>query len=89
MTMPRKFTDDQLDQADRMHAAGEKWEVIDMIMGVGIKQACYYRKTKGYVGQYNESIEMNAALSAWNGIGDRQSFIDGWTGRAKRERVFT
>ncbi|MNQ59346.1 hypothetical protein D3C85_735800 [compost metagenome] len=85
--MPRKFTDDQLDKAEAMHAAGEKWEVIDLILGEGIKQACYYRKTRGYVGSYNESLELTAALSAWSGIGDKQSFIDGWKLRAKRERV--
>lgn len=87
--MPRKFTDAQLDQADAMHASGEKWEVIDMMLGVGIKQACYYRKTKGYVGIYNESIEVNDALAAWSGVGDRESFVEGWKIRAKRERVFT
>ncbi len=84
--MPRKFTDEQLDRADEMHAAGDKWEVIDMILGVGIKQACYYRKTKGYLGTYNESMEVNDALAAWSGIGDRESFIEGWKNRAKRER---
>lgn len=86
--MPRKFTDAQLDKANVMHASGEKWEVIDLIMGEGIKQACYYRKTRGYIGTYNEEIETQQALSAWNGIGDRQSFIDGYKSRAKRERVF-
>lgn len=87
--MPRKFTDAQLDHADTMHSSGEKWEVIDMMLGVGIKQACYYRKTKGYVGTYNESIEVNNALAAWSGVGDRESFVEGWKIRAKRERVFT
>lgn len=87
MTMPRKFTDKELDEADRLHAKGEKWDVINLVLGDGIKQARYYRKTKGYVGQYNESAEVMAAMSAWNGIGDKQSFIDGWKLRAKRERV--
>lgn len=87
--MPRKFTDEQLDQADKMHARGEKWEVIDMLMGVGIKQACYYRKTKGYVGSYNEDLESLNAVMAWNGEGDKQSFVDGWKLRAKRERSFS
>ena len=87
--MPRKFTDEQLNTADRMHESGEKWEVIDMVLGVGIKQACYYRKTKGYLGQYNEPIEISEALAAWNGEGDKQSFIDGWKFRAKRERCFS
>lgn len=86
--MPRKFTDAQLDKADAMHANGEKWEVIDMMLGVGIKQACYYRKSRGYIGTYNEEIETRKALSAWNGEGDRQSFIDGYTSCAKRVRVF-
>lgn len=87
--MPRKFTDAQLDKADVMHDNGEKWEVIDLIMGEGIKQACYYRKTRGYLTDaYNEELETQNALSAWNGLGDRQSFIDGYKSRAKRERVF-
>lgn len=87
--MPRKFTDAQLDQADAMHARGEKWEVIDMMLGVGIKQACYYRKTKGYIGQYDEAIETKEALTAWSGIGDKESFVEGWKIRAKRDRVFS
>lgn len=85
--MPRKLTDEQLDEADRLHKNGEKWDVIDLILGEGIKQSCYYRKTRGYVGTYNESAEVTAALSAWSGLGDKQSFIDGWKLRAKRERV--
>ncbi len=87
--MPRKFTNEQLDQADKMHADGEKWEVIDMLMGVGIKQACWYRKSIGYVGVYNEELETEKAMAAWSGIGDKQSFIDGWKHRAKRDRIFT
>ena len=87
MTMPRKFTDAQLDEADALHAAGEKWDVINLILGDGIKQACYYRKTRGYVGTYNESVELRDALSAWSGVGDKQSFIEGWKLRAKRDRV--
>ena len=85
--MPRKFTDEQLDKAEAMHAAGDKWEVIDLILGEGIKQACYYRKTRGYVGTYNEPAELREAMAAWNGLGDKQSFIDGWKLRAKRDRV--
>lgn len=85
--MPRKFSDEQIDQVEAMHASGEKWEVVDMILGEGIKQACYYRKTKGYLGQYNEAAEVREALQSWTGIGDKQSFIDGWKLRAKRERV--
>lgn len=85
--MPRKFTDAQLDEADALHASGEKWDVIDLMLGEGIKQACYYRKTRGYIGIYNEAVEHNSALSAWSGVGDKQSFIDGWKMRAQREKV--
>lgn len=84
--MPRKFTEAQLDQADEMHAKGEKWAVIDLILGEGIKQACWYRRSIGYVGAYNEEFETQQALSAWNGLGDRQSFVDGWKLRAKYDR---
>ena len=86
--MPRKFTNEQLDHADKLHAAGEKWKVIDMVIGAGAKQACYYRKSKGYLGSYNEQLETLNAVMAWNGEGDLQSFIDGWKFRAKRERNF-
>ena len=86
--MPRKFTDEELDRADAMHANGEKWEVVDLLLGEGIKQACYYRKTKGYIGTYNDDLESLNAVMAWNGEGDRQSFVDGYKARAKRESAF-
>ena len=85
--MPRKFTDEQMAEADAMRAKGMRWIVIEACLGEGIKQACYYRDHSGYIGQYNESAEVTAALSAWSGLGDKQSFIDGWKLRAKRERV--
>lgn len=86
--MPRKFTDEQIDQALEMRAKGIRWVVIESCIGYGITGACHYRDKIGYIGTYNEEIETQQALSAWNGIGDRQSFIDGYKSRAKRERVF-
>ncbi len=86
--MPRKYDDSDLDKAEELRRRGEKWVVVEALLGDGIKQACYYRKTKGYLGTYNESAEVMAAMSAWNGLGDKQSFIDGWKLRAKKERVF-
>lgn len=86
--MPRKFTDAQLDQAEQMRDKGMRWIVIESCLGEGIKNAVHYRDHIGYIGTYNEEIETQQALSAWNGIGDRQSFIDGYKSRAKRERVF-
>ncbi len=86
--MPRKYDDSDLDKAEELRRRGEKWVVVEALLGEGMKQACYYRKTKGYLGAYNESAEVMAAMSAWNGLGDKQSFIDGWKLRAKRERVF-
>lgn len=46
------------------------------------------KHAKGYVGAYNEDLESLNAVMAWNGVGDKQSFIDGWKLRAKRERTF-
>ncbi len=86
--MPRKYDDSDLDKAEELRRRGEKWVVVEALLGDGIKQACYYRSTKGYLGTYNESAEVMAAMSAWNGLGDKQSFIDGWKLRAKKERVF-
>ena len=86
--MPRKFTDEQIDQAQAMRAKGIRWVVIEACIGDGITGACRYRDVIGYIGTYNEEIETQHALSAWNGEGDRQSFIDGYKSRAKRERVF-
>lgn len=87
--MPRKFTDEVIDQAESMRGKGMRWIVIEACLGEGIKQACYYRKTKGYVGSYNEDLEILNAVMAWNGEGDKQSFVDGWKLRAKRERTFS
>lgn len=85
--MPRKFTDYEIDRAREMRANGIRWIVIETCVGKGITGACHYREKIGYVG-YNEDIETQQAMSAWNGEGDRQSFIEGYKSRAKRERVF-
>lgn len=42
--MPRKFTDSELDEADALRAQGEKWDVVEAILGAGIKGACDYRR---------------------------------------------
>lgn len=86
--MPRKFTDEQIIQADEMRKKGMRWIVIEAILGEGIKNACHYRDHIGYIGSYNEELETTQALSAWNGEGDKQSFIDGYKSRAKKERNF-
>jgi len=80
--MPRKFTHEQLDQAEQMHANGEKWAVVDLMLGEGIAAAVWYRKSIGYI-EYNEERETRNALLAWDGVGDRQSFIAGFITRAK------
>lgn len=89
MSMPRKFPSETLDQAEALRVKGEKWIVIEAMLGEGIKNAVYHRQHSGYVAPYNEPQEVQAALMAWDGFGDRQSFIDGWTRRARREKVFT
>jgi hypothetical protein len=86
--MARKFSSEVLDQAEEMRVKGEKWIVIEAILGEGVKGAVYHRKHVGYVAEYREPEEIQAALMAWNGLGDKQSFLDGWTNRAKREKVF-
>jgi hypothetical protein len=47
MTMPRKFTGAQMDEADSMRARGMRWVVIEAVIGEGIKGACYYRDHMG------------------------------------------
>lgn len=85
--MPRKFTDEQISQAEEMRKKGMRWVVIEACLGEGIKGAYYYRDHIGYVGTYNEEVETAKAVAAWNGEGDRQSFVEGWKLRAKRDRV--
>jgi len=87
--MPRKFTDAQIDQANEMRAKGMQWPQIEAQLGEGIKGCCYYRDHAGYVVECNAERETQLALAAWNGLGDKQSFIDGWKLRAKRERNFS
>lgn len=87
--MPRKFTDEEIQQANNLRARGEKWIVIEAMIGEGIKGACYYHDHAGYVVECNAERETQLALAAWNGLGDKQSFVDGWKLRAKRERSFS
>lgn len=87
--MPRKFSDETLDKAEQMRVEGEKWIVIEAVLGEGVKGAVYHRKHVGYIANFDEETETRAALMAWNGEGDKQSFLNGWKNRAKREKVFT
>jgi hypothetical protein len=43
--MPR-WTDEQLDEAETLRASGEKWIVVEAMMGEGIKNACEYRRMR-------------------------------------------
>lgn len=88
MSMTRKFSTEILDRAEELRIQGEKWTVIEATLGEGVKGAVYHRNHVGYIAKYDESKELKEALMAWNGLGDKQSFIDGWKNRAKREKVF-
>lgn len=57
MSMRRKFTNEQMDAAEEMRASGEKWAVINLILGENIDQACRYRKAGRYANQFNEDAE--------------------------------
>lgn len=85
--MPRKFTDAEIDKAEDMRTKGIRWIVIEKCLGYGMMGAVHYRRKIGYISGYNDEIETLAATAAWSGLGDKQSFIDGWKLRAKRERV--
>lgn len=87
--MPRKFTDVEIDKAEEMRAKGIRWIVIEKCLGYGMMGAVHYRRKIGYVDSYGEDIENSRALSAWNGVGDKQSFLDGWKARAKINLVKT
>lgn len=87
--MPRKFTDEEIQRANDLRARGEKWIVIEAMIGEGIKGACYYHDHAGHIAECNDERETQLALTAWNGLGDKQSFVDGWKLRAKRERNFS
>lgn len=43
--LPR-FTATQLDEAESLRSKGEKWIVIEAMLGEGIKNACDYRRTR-------------------------------------------
>lgn len=57
MSMKRKFTNEQMDAAEEMRATGEKWAVINLILGENIDQACRYRKAGRYANQFDEAAE--------------------------------
>lgn len=38
---PRKFDDSDLDKAEELRRRGEKWVVVEALLGDGIKNACY------------------------------------------------
>lgn len=40
---PRKFDDSDLDKAEELRRRGEKWVVVEALLGDGIKNACYRR----------------------------------------------
>lgn len=42
----RKFTEAMLAQAAELRGKGEKWIVIEAMLGEGIKGACDYRRTR-------------------------------------------
>jgi hypothetical protein len=43
--MPRKFDDSDLDKAEELRRRGEKWVVVEALLGDGIQKACNYRRT--------------------------------------------
>lgn len=86
---PRKFSGEILDQAEEMRIKGVKWDDVEAKFGYGVKSACYYRKHAGHIASYDGQRETKEALMAWSGLGDKQSFVEGWTHRAKRDRVFS
>lgn len=53
----RRFTDAQLDEAEALRATGEKWAVINLILGEGIDQSVRYRNMGRYVTQFSEAAE--------------------------------
>lgn len=55
--MPRKFTNAQMDEAEALRATGEKWIVINAILGENIDQAVRYRRAGRYANQFDEDAE--------------------------------
>lgn len=46
MSRTPRWTDAQLDEAEAIRAKGEKWIVVEAMMGEGIKGACDYRRLR-------------------------------------------
>lgn len=46
MSRITRFTTGQLDEAEALRAKGEKWIVVEAMLGEGIKNACEYRRTR-------------------------------------------
>lgn len=46
MSRTPRWTDAQLDEAEALRAKGEKWIVVEAMMGEGIKNACDYRRLR-------------------------------------------
>lgn len=46
MSRLARWTTEQLDQAENMRSLGEKWIVVEAIMGEGIKNAVEYRRMR-------------------------------------------
>lgn len=46
MSRVTRFTTEQLDEAEALRAKGEKWIVVEAMLGGGIKNACDYRRTR-------------------------------------------
>jgi hypothetical protein len=44
--MPIKFHDGDIDKAEEMRRLGEKWVVVQALLGEGIKGACERRRVK-------------------------------------------
>jgi len=46
MSRVTRFTPAQLDEAEVLRAQGEKWIVVEAILGKGIQGACEYRRLR-------------------------------------------
>lgn len=46
MSRVTRFTPAQLDEAESLRAHGEKWIVVEAILGEGVKGACEYRRMR-------------------------------------------
>lgn len=45
MSRTPRWADAQLDEAEALRAKGEKWIVVEAMLGEGIQGACNYRRT--------------------------------------------